>query len=446
MDIQTFDPFAAIRDSLVGIARTQPVGRITHLDPTGFAVEGLSDHAGLGDEVVYRDADGTPHRAEVVRLDRDSLRATPFGPATGLRIGLTVQPKGQPSLCPDASWIGRVVDPFGRPLDGWPIGGGLARPLHAGPPGAGQRRAMGTRQCTGVAVLDTMLPIVAGQRIGLFAGSGVGKSTLLGLLAQRMQADVCVLALVGERGREVTGFVNDVLGPDGMARTVVMAATSDQPAPLRRRCAFAAMGVAEYFRDRGLRVLFLLDSVSRLAEAHREIATAAGEGADLRGHPASLTPLLAALAERAGPGESGQGDITAIFSVLVAGSDMEEPVADIVRGQLDGHVVLSREIAEAGRFPAVDVLRSVSRSLPEAATPEENALIKEARKLLAVADRSELMVSSGLYDRGSDAGIDRAQSVLPLLHELFAQVGVDSCEASFARLAEILGRGYSGRL
>ncbi len=224
-------------------------------------------------------------------------------------------------------------------------------------------------------VLNTLLPIVAGQRLGLFAGSGVGKSRLLGQLARNMEADVVVVALIGERGREVNEFVTRVLGGEGMRCAVVVAATSDQSALTRRRCAWAAMSVAEHFRDTGRNVLLLADSVTRFAEAHREIAVAAGEAPALRGYPPSVAPLITALCERAGPGAAGQGHITAVFSVLVAGSDMEEPVADILRGVLDGHVVLSRDIAERGRFPAIDVGRSVSRSLPDAATAAENTLL-----------------------------------------------------------------------
>jgi flagellum-specific ATP synthase len=210
---------------------------------------------------------------------------------------------------------------------------------------------------------------------------------------------------------------------------------------MRRRAALTAMTVAEYFRDRGRRVLLLVDSLTRTAEAHREIAVAAGEAAEMRGHPPSLVPLLAGLAERAGPGGPGQGDITAVFSVLVAGSDMEEPVADILRGQLDGHVVLSRAIAEAGRFPAVDVLRSVSRALPAAASAAENALIGEARGLLAVWDRAELMVTSGLYERGSDQEVDRAAAIVPRLHEAFRGIGAPDVDGAFRALAGALGRG-----
>ncbi|MDB2407744.1 flagellum-specific ATP synthase FliI [Jannaschia sp.] len=444
MITDTLDPFAAIRASLTTIDRTIPVGRIVQLDGTGFSVEGLSGVARLGDDIRYRDGSGGLARAEVVRLDRDGLRATPFGPSAGLALGAEVQAGGPPTLGPDMGWIGRVIDPFGVPLDGRPLRRGIPRAVRGAPPPAAARRAMGARLTTGIAVLDTMLPLVAGQRVGLFAGSGVGKSTLLGQLARRLEGDVCVLALVGERGREVADFVRDVLGPEGMARTIIVAATADMPASTRRRAALSAITVAEYFRDRGARVTFLCDSVTRLAEAHREIAVGAGEAADLRGHPASLTPLLAGLAERAGPGVDGRGDITAILSVLVAGSDMEEPVADIVRGQLDGHVVLSRSIAEASRFPAVDVLRSVSRSLPTAATAEENALISETRRMLGVMDRSELMVSSGLYDRGSSPEIDRAVALTPRLEEIFTRTDLASPQEGFALIAQRLGRGYSG--
>ena len=438
------DPFAVLRARVSLMERSYALGRIAELSPSGFRVTGLSDHALLGDELLYDDSTGTAQRAEVSHLEAGSLWATPFASAEGLRLGLPVRPAGPPRIAPHAGWIGRIVSPFGEPLDDRPLAAGLPVPLHRRPPAAARRRSMGARLRTGFAVLDTMLPIVRGQRIGLFAGSGVGKSTLLGALARNMEADVCVLALVGERGREVSDFVRRVLGPEGMARSIVVAATSDQPANTRRRCATTALTIAEHFRDQGKHVLFLCDSITRLAEAHREVATAAGEEASLRGHPPSLTPLLANLCERTGPGEDRQGDITAVFSVLVAGSDMEEPVADIVRGQLDGHVVLSREIAEAGRFPAVDVLRSVSRSLPDAASRIENDIIGETRKIIGTYDRNELMVTSGLYERGSNPEIDRSTTIVPRLNEIFAAQGLPRATDGFRLLAGLLGRTYSG--
>ncbi|WGH80184.1 FliI/YscN family ATPase [Jannaschia ovalis] len=436
------DPFATLRQRLAGIRTAVPIGRINALDAAGFEVGGLSRHARLGDDLVYEDESGGRHHAEIVRIDPAGLRATPFGQATGLRVGQAAWPGGAPQIAPGDDWIGRVLDPFGRPLDDGPVPDGVPRPLHARPQAATRRRGMGPRLHTGHAVIDTVLPLAAGQRIGLFAGSGIGKSTLLAAMARQIEADICVLALVGERGREVAEFTSRALGPEGMARSVVIAATADQPASLRRRCAITAMAAAEHFRDRGRRVLFLCDSVTRLAEAHREVAAAAGEPCDLRGHPASLTPLLAGLTERAGPGGDGQGDITAIFSVLVAGSDMEEPVADILRGQLDGHVVLSRDIAEAGRFPAVDVLRSVSRCLPGVASAEENAIIGEVRRLLSIHDRNALMVRSGLYERGSSAEIDRTLAIVPRLEAVFAQTDLPTVEEAFRQLAGPLGLPY----
>jgi flagellum-specific ATP synthase len=248
-----------------------------------------------------------------------------------------------------------------------------------------------------------------------------------------------VIALVGERGRELREFTETVLGPLGMARSVVVTATSDQSPLLRRMCCLTAMAVAEHFRDHGKHVLLLVDSVTRFAEAHREVALAGGEAASLRGYPPSLAHAIMGLAERAGPGPEGAGDITAVFSVLVAGSDMEEPVADILRGVLDGHVVLDRRIAERGRFPAIDLLRSVSRSLPEAASAEENALIIEARRLLGAYDRAEMMIQAGLYSAGSDPLIDRAIRHWPLLDAFLAEpappIGV---AGSFERLRACL--------
>ncbi|ARE40396.1 Flagellum-specific ATP synthase FliI [Rhodovulum sp. P5] len=249
---------------------------------------------------------------------------------------------------------------------------------------------------------------------------------------------MAVIALVGERGREVGEFVTKVLGPEGMARSVVVAATSDQSPMVRRRAAWAAMAVAEHFRDEGKHVLFLADSVTRFAEAHRELALAASETAALRGYPPSTAQAIMSLAERAGPGCDGAGDITAVFSVLVAGSDMEEPVADILRGVLDGHVVLDRRIAERGRFPAVDLLRSVSRSLPEAATGPENAMISQARRLLGAYDRAEMMIQAGLYAAGSDPEIDAAIAVWNRLDAFLAEDSPGGVGESFARLASVL--------
>lgn len=436
--------FAGLIAELQGIAVSRPVGRVTGLAGGLIEMTGLDRIAALGDRVSLP-RPGGEICAEVQALAPGRMTVLPESPAEGVAIGDPVLHLGAMAIAPDDSWIGRLLDANGAPLDGRPLRRGpQARPLRATPPPAVERRPLGPRLETGVAIFNTLLPLVRGQRIGLFAGSGVGKSTLLAKFARHVQADVAVIGLVGERGREVREFVDQVLGPAGLARSVVVAATSDQSPLLRRRAAMTAMGVAEHFRDQGRHVLLLIDSVTRFAEAHREIALATGESASLRGYPPSTSQMIMGLGERAGPGRDGQGDITAVFSVLVAGSDMEEPVADILRGVLDGHVVMDRRIAERGRFPAIDLLRSVSRSLPAAATEAENALISRARMLLGAYDRAEMMIQAGLYVAGSDASIDAAIRVWPKLDAFLAEDEREGTTQSFGRLARCLGEDASG--
>ena len=412
------------------------VGRIVEIGRGTVRVRGLSSVAAQADLVDIRPRTGRPRMGEILNLSTDTVTILPDGDVEGLQIGDQVVLQGRAEIAPDDSWIGRVIDPMGQAMDGRPIlRGTRATPLRGQPANPTERRALGARLETGLAAFNTFLPIVRGQRIGLFAGSGVGKSTLLAKLALGVQADVVVIALIGERGREVREFVDRVLGPEGMKRAVVVAATSDQSPMIRRRCGWAAMTVAEHFRDHGLHVLLLTDSITRYAEAHREIALAAGEGGNLRGFPPSTAQQITTLCERAGPGAGMAGDITAVFSVLVAGSDMEEPVADILRGVLDGHVVLDRNIAERGRFPAIDLLRSVSRALPEAATDDENALISQGRKLLGQYSKSEMMIQSGLYTAGSDSVLDQAIAAWPDLDAFLTQAETKNSSASFQRLA-----------
>jgi flagellum-specific ATP synthase len=439
---QRENPVTGVFDGLLAeIAQAAPVTRVGRVSETrrGLAeVTGL-DGAAIGDRVLIHSRDGVAG-GEVLRLTPGRCSVLPDATGDGMAIADRVELLGRAEIAPDDSWIGRIIDPTGQPLDGRPLlRGPRARALRAPAPAAATRRRLGGRLDTGVAVFDTLLPLVRGQRIGLFAGSGVGKSSLLARFARGVRADVVVIALVGERGRELREFTERVLGPEGMARSVVVTATSDQSPLLRRSCALTAMAVAEHFRDQGLQVLLLVDSVTRFAEAHREVALAGGEEASLRGFPPSLSQAIMGLAERAGPGPEGAGDITAVFSVLVAGSDMEEPVADILRGVLDGHVVMDRRIAERGRFPAIDLLRSVSRSLPEAADEEENALISEARRLLGAYDRAELMIQAGLYAAGSDPVIDRAIKLWPGLDGFLAETApANGIAGSFERLRACL--------
>ena len=431
---------AGLRAELEGMRAARAVGRVTRAGGGLVRVSGLAEAAALGDLVRLEAATGALG-GEIVEIHSEGACVLPESDGTGLRVDDAVVHLGPATISPDAAWLGRIVDANGRPLDGRPLRPGPApRALRGVPPHPVTRRALGPRLATGVAIFDTLLPLARGQRLGLFSGSGVGKSSLLAALGRGVEADVAVVALVGERGREVRDFVERALGADGMARAVVVAATSDRSPLERRRALWSAMAVAEHFRDSGRHVLLLADSVTRFAEAHREIALAAGEQAVLGGFPPSVAALLMALAERAGPGPAAAGgDITAIFSVLVAGADMDGPVADILRGVLDGHVVLDRAIAERGRFPAIDVLRSVSRSLPGCASDEENALIGLARRHLGAYDRAELMVQSGLYVSGSDPEVDAALAAWPALGA-FVTERSDSVAAAFARLATALGR------
>jgi flagellum-specific ATP synthase len=430
--------FDGLRAEIAEVGLAARMGRVASAGPGGLLVTGFGPAVRLGDRVAIR-TDAGELGGEVLSLSPAGAVVLPDAVPEGLTFGAAVELRGPGVIAPHDGWIGRVVDPYGQPLDGRPLlRGGRPRALRAAPPPAAQRRALGPRLATGLAAFDTLLPLARGQRLGLFAGSGVGKSTLLGQFARGVAADVVVLALIGERGRELRDFVETVLGPAGLARAVVVAATSDQSPVARRRCAWAAMTVAEHFRDAGRQVLLLADSVTRFAEAHRDVALAGGEGAGPAGFPPSTGQAVMALAERAGPGAAGQGDITAVFTVLVAGSDMEGPVADLLRGVLDGHVVLDRAIAERGRFPAVDVLRSVSRSLPGVALDAENALIARARRHLGTYARAEMMVQAGLYQAGSDPEVDAAVRLWPMIDAFLAEPAPLGPEAAFARLSALL--------
>lgn len=433
--LRSFDLLSAILKRTPAIRR---VGRIRSLESHAVNVSGLSDLACVGHRVIV-DGPGEKH-GHVISVAADNVRLLMDGGPEGLRIGQSVKLEGPFNLYPDASWLGRVIDGEGNPLDGRPlIQGELGTLLDGAPPPATTRRPLGSRLSTGYAIFNTLLPIVRGQRLGIFSGSGVGKSSLLAAFARDLEADVVVIGLIGERGREVSHFVDRVLGKKGLERSVVVASTSDTSALARRQAAFSALSVAEHFRDQGQHVLLMIDSVTRLAEAHREIATASGEPTNMRGFPPSMINLLSGFAERAGPGANGQGDITGIFSVLVQGSDMEEPVADTLRGLLDGHIVLSRPIAERGRFPAVDVLQSVSRSLPDAASESENQMILEARRMLSIFEESEIMVRSGLYQTGANPVLDLAVSLQPSL-DGFVSERVGSIEDAFQRLKLVLNQ------
>lgn len=419
------------------------IGRVVRVDGGSLTAAGLAPRARLGDRVEVLHEGAPALEGEIVALADGRATVMTYGPSEGIGLGDSVALVPDPGLRPCESWIGRVIDAFGAPMDGRPLRqGAAAASIRQAAPDAMKRARLGPRLSTGISVFDTMLPLVQGQRIGLFAGSGVGKSTLLGQLARGVEADCVVFALIGERGRELRDFVEGVLGAEGMARSVVICATSDQSPLVKRRAAWTAMTVAEHLRDAGRHVLLLVDSVTRFAEAHREVALTAGEPPSLRAYPPSTAAMLAALVERAGPGperlDGLRGDITAVFSVLVAGSDMEEPVADMTRGLLDGHVVLERAIAERGRFPAVDVGRSVSRALPGCASADENRLIGAARRAIGLYEKAEPMLQAGLWRQGADPESDRAIRLHPKLDEFCAAKAPEGAADSFRRLAAAL--------
>ncbi len=423
------------------------IGRVMSLGPGALEIAGLTHQARIGDQVAIDIRGGHALGGEIVAISERSARAMTYQPLDGAAVGDAVTLLGPADAHPAESWVGRIVDAFGAPLDGRPLKpGATAAPLRRAPPAPASRKGLGARLRTGLSVFDTILPLARGQRIGVFAGSGVGKSSLLADLARGIEADIVVFALIGERGRELRDFTDGVLGSEGMARAVVIAATSDQAPLIKRRAAWMAMATAEVFRDQGKHVLLLIDSLTRFAEAHREIALTAGEAPSLRAYPPSTANLIAALCERAGPGSFGKGDITGVFSVLVAGSDMDEPVADITRGVLDGHVVLDRGIAERGRFPAVDVRRSVSRSLPGIASDAENALLAKLRRVLTAYENAALMIQTGLYVPGSDAGIDEAIEIWPGLDAFFTQYAPGGVDDSFRRLEQVLRSPVRGAM
>lgn len=425
-----------VNGALGAIELTTFWGTVTSIDSGVVHIAGLSSIARIGDRIRIEAM--TPSYGEIIAIRNEHALAMPDSSLNGLSPGDRAVLYTNDGVRPCGAWIGATLNAQGAYGDGRITPQG-ARMMKLDPlgPAITKRKGLGARLNAGLAAFDTFLPICKGQRIGLFAGSGVGKSMLLGSLAKGVEADIVIVALIGERSREVREFVEDCLGEEGKVRSIVFAATCDEPAPSKRRCALMAISAAEYFRDQGLHVLVLFDSLTRFADAHREIALTSGETPSLRAYPPSTFRAIAALAERTGPGAQGSGDITAIFSVLVAGSDMDEPVADMVRGILDGHVVLTREIAERGRFPAIDIRRSVSRSLPKAASEEENAMIADGRKIISAYEEAAPMIRTGLYAHGSDETIDRAIAVWPQL-DAFVSKKTKNCAESFEKLKEAL--------
>ncbi|MEI4471996.1 FliI/YscN family ATPase [Frigidibacter sp. MR17.24] len=400
--------FSGLTSQLRSLPEARIEGRVAAVGGMTLSAAGLDRAAGLGDRVRVHGRRG-PVEGEVVAIADGRLSVLPFGDWDGVAIGDGVELLGPAMLAPDDTWIGHVLDALGRPFDPARFFEGTAlRPVRAAPPPAFGRRRVGARLETGIRALDIFAPICRGQRMGVFAGSGVGKSTLMAMLARQTDAEVIVIGLVGERGRELQDFIEEDLGPEGMARAVVIAATGDEPPLMRRQAAWTATAVAEHFRDRGKQVLLMIDSVTRFAMAQREIGLSAGEPPTAKGYPPTVFAELPRLLERAGPGPRGAGDITALFTVLVDGDDHNEPIADAVRGITDGHVVLERRIAERGRYPAVNLQRSLSRMLPGCHSAQDYAIMEAARRAMARFADMEDLIRIGAYRPGTDPETDQA--------------------------------------
>jgi len=427
----------AVRRRLLDAARLRRVGRVTRVVGLRLEIEGVE--AAVGDAVLVERSTGALLPTEVVALESDSLTCMPLGDAARVRYGDEAVSTGRPHpIAVGQQLLGRVLDGLGRPIDDkGPLGECEEVSIESRPPHPLRREMVDRQIALGVRALDTLVPCGRGQRLGILAGSGVGKSTLLGMIAKGTDADVSVVALVGERGREVQEFIKNDLG-DALSRSVVVVATSDEPALVRIRAAFTATRIAEWFRDRGTDVVLMADSVTRLAMAQREVGLAAGEPPTTRGYPPSMYTLLSRLLERAGAAE--RGSITGIYTVLVEGDDMNEPIADTVRSILDGHIVLSRRLATSGHFPSVEVLESISRLESVITTPEQRARSRELREILAAYRDAKDLVEIGAYARGANPVVDRALDLKPLIDAFLRQdvSEVSTSQSSWAQLRALL--------
>ncbi|MFN3255990.1 MAG: FliI/YscN family ATPase [Ilumatobacter sp.] len=422
-------------------AQPRVTGTISRVVGLGFDVEGLDVPIGAGVEIVDDTrTDGPPLTAEVVGCTLDGITCLPYGDVAGLSVGTRVSSIGRPPSIPvGTELLGRVIDALGHPLDDGPaLSGTRWVGLDGTPPHPLRRARVDERLSLGVRAWDTLMPMGKGQRVGVFAGSGVGKSTLMGMVARGATADVNVVALIGERGREVREFIEGELGAEGMARSVVIVATSDAPALVRLRAATAATRIAEWFRDQGNDVMLMMDSITRYCMAQREIGLAAGEPPTSRGYPPSVFSMLPKLLERAGT--AARGSITGLYTVLVDGDDHNEPIADAVRSILDGHVVLSRDLAHAGHYPAINALASVSRVANAVTTPGERELATELRRLMAAHAEARDLIEIGAYIPGSNPLVDRAVALRGSIDGFLRQQIDDRQHASeaFARLEALL--------
>lgn len=424
-------------------------GEVTKILGLLVEIAGFGQNLSIGSMVHLRPDEDHEIPCEVVGFKEGHALLMPFGTLEGIGLGCkAVIQDHAPVIMPDESWLGRVINGMAEPIDGKGQlrQGGHPIPLKNKPPPPHQRQRMGGPLDLGVRAVNSFLTTCQGQRMGIFSGSGVGKSVLLSMMARYTAADVSVIGLVGERGREVQEFLEDDLGEEGLARSVVVVATGDEPALMRRQAAYVTLAVSEYFRNQNQKVLCLIDSVTRFAMAQREIGLSAGEPPTSKGYPPTTFGELSRLLERAGPGLHGQGSITGLFSILVEGDDHNEPISDAVRGIVDGHIVMEREIADRGRYPAINVLKSISRALPNALTAEQNAILRRAKQIITTYEDMAELIRLGAYRRGSDQNVDIAIQLYPQIEEFLRQNKSEctTIDDSFKILAAIIGMPYEG--
>jgi flagellum-specific ATP synthase len=433
--------------TLTGLSPYRFFGRVTAIQGMLVEIGGVERHLTIGSRCLISASGTRVVPCEVVGFREGRALAMPLGTLDGIGLGCRAEvAESQPSVFPTTGWLGRVVNALGEPVDGkGPLPQGhIPALLRNSPPSAHQRQRLGGKMDLGVRAINSFLTLCNGQRMGIFAGSGVGKSTLLSMLARFTEANVSVIGLVGERGREVQEFLEDDLGPEGLARSVVVVATGDEPPLMRRQAAYLTLALAESFRDQGQQVLCMIDSITRFAMAQREIGLSAGEPPTSKGYPPTTFSELAKLLERAGPGPIGTGSITGVFTVLVEGDDHNEPIADAVRGILDGHIVLERAIGERGRYPAINLLRSVSRSMPGCNTPEETALLRRARGIISTYEDMAELIRLGAYRTGTDAKVDEAIKLYPAIDAFLNQDKAEYATLGtvYAELAKAIGEKW----
>jgi flagellum-specific ATP synthase len=414
----------ALVSAIDAIDEVEVFGRVKAVQGLLIEVVGPVRELKVGGRVLIETSQGGSLAAEIIGFRDGHALCLPFGPITGVRLGCRAVFKSHDgAVYPAMSWLGRVIDANGEPIDGkGPVARG-AEPydLRSMPPAAHDRVRVGPPIDLGVRSLNSFTTVCDGQRMGIFAGSGVGKSVLMSMMTRNAAVDVTVVGMIGERGREVKEFIDDYLGPDGIKNAVIVVATSDESALMRRQAAYLTLTLAEFYRDQGKKVLCLMDSLTRFAMAQREIGLAIGEPPTAKGYPPTVFSELPRLLERAGPGTASSGSITGLFTVLVEGDDHNEPIADAVRGILDGHIVMERAIAERGRYPAVNVLRSISRTMPGCVPDPVRPILARARELMAVYADMEDLIRLGAYRKGSDPKVDTAIAIIPALEAFLSQ-------------------------